>query len=67
MRGHEFIEHAHTRVQQCSQFDITDCQNPAEIVHKIRGQDIYIDFCAMHNHMDKTGIPLKCWRCGDRR
>ena len=24
-----------------------------------------LDFCAKHHHMQKSGIPLKCWRCGD--
>ena len=26
-----------------------------------------VDMCAMHNHMERTGIPVRCWRCGDDR
>lgn len=50
--------------QVCGQFDSKGhCKNPAELT-KV-GQ-MPLDFCAKHNHMDKTGIPLKCSRCGDR-
>ncbi len=55
--------------QKCSQFsgkgkDYKECQNASEI-HKV-GDGFSMDFCAMHNHMQKTGVPVKCWRCGDR-
>jgi len=62
------------RQQTCAQFDSTGkyCRNPAEI-HKMGIQNSipsdegwFLDFCSMHNHMMKTGIPLKCWKCGDK-
>ena len=54
--------------QQCSQFDTKGfCKNDAVwVAQKWNKTGIYYDFCAMHNHMDKTGMPLKCWRCGDK-
>ena len=50
--------------QTCAQFDSkgNHCKNPAELLMK----DMPLDFCAMHNHMMKSGISLKCWRCGDK-
>lgn len=56
--------------QKCSQFDTIDgiyreCQNPAEYMNPIKKQ-YPLDFCAKHNHMLKTGMPVKCWRCGDK-
>jgi len=58
------------RVQKCSQFGTKEgkyygCQNIAEYADPIR-KKYPVDFCAMHNHMQKTGMPVKCWRCGDR-
>ena len=50
-------------VRKCAQFDSRGrgCNNLAHV-------DGYpLDFCAMHLHMQKDGIPLKCWRCGDGR
>ena len=50
-------------IHKCAQFDSKGrgCQNLAHV-------DGYpLDFCAMHLHMQKDGIPLKCWRCGDDR
>ena len=61
--------------QKCSQFngqsrklslEYKECQNIAELHHVGLDKGYYMDFCAMHNHMLKTGIPLKCWRCGDK-
>ena len=57
--------------QKCSQFNTKagkyhECQNPSEI-HKVGLDDGFaMDFCAMHNHMQRSGVPVKCWRCGDR-
>jgi len=56
--------------QKCSQFNIIkgiykECQNPAD-VDDVGLSKFVMDFCAMHHHMMKTGIPLKCWKCGDR-
>ena len=57
--------------QKCSQFSgegkgYKECQNPSEI-HLVGIDDGFaMDFCHMHNHMKRTGIPLKCWRCGDK-
>jgi hypothetical protein len=50
-------------IHKCAQFDSKGrgCNNLAHV-------DGYpLDFCAMHLHMQKDGIPLKCWRCGDDR
>ena len=48
--------------QKCSQFDSKGgCKNMVEV---FQGQ-YPLDFCAKHHHMQKSGIPLKCWRCGD--
>ena len=48
---------------KCSQFDSKgSCQHPAEVI----SGGWTVDFCAMHNHMNKTGIPVKCHKCGDR-
>ena len=44
-----------------------ECKNTAELHHVGLDKGYYMDFCAMHNHMLKTGIPLKCWRCGDKQ
>ena len=56
--------------QKCSQFNIIkgiykECQNPSEYIDTIL-KKYPLDFCSKHNHMMKTGIPIKCWRCGDR-
>ena len=60
--------------QTCAQFDSKGkhCRNPSEI-HKAGIENSIpsdvgwsMDFCAMHNHMMKSGISLKCWRCGDK-
>lgn len=49
-------------VQNCSQFyNNKVCPNPSVVDKSGRAYD----FCAKHNHMDRTGIKLKCWRCGD--
>ena len=52
--------------QKCSQYDSKGkgCNNIAEILEGTK--DYYVDFCAIHNHMLKAGIPLKSWRCGDK-
>ena len=50
--------------QRCSYFNTKGgCINLAELME---GTTYPLDLCAMHNHMQKTGIPTKCWRCGDR-
>ena len=56
------------RQQKCSQFDSkgNHCKNPAELLPSSDGWNFPLDFCEMHSHMQKTGIPVKCWRCGDR-
>lgn len=56
------------RQQKCSQFNSKGnyCKNLAEVLVGSDGREWPVDFCEMHNHMDKTGIPLKCWRCGDK-
>ncbi len=53
-------------VQTCSQFDSkgNHCRNQAELLDGFK--DMPLDFCPMHNHMMKDGLPVKCWRCGDR-
>ena len=56
--------------QKCSQFNIINgiykgCQNPAEYLDPI-GKKYPVDLCLKHNHMQRTGMPVKCWRCGDR-
>ena len=49
------------RMVKCAQFDSKrECHNLAQ---EIDGWTL--DFCAKHNHMVKTGISLKCWKCGD--
>lgn len=59
------------RKQTCAQFDSRGgCRLPSEVVTYWDGrqrQGYALDFCAMHNHMAKTGVPVKCWRCGDDR
>ena len=52
--------------QTCAQFNSKGqgCKNPAQPVSP--GSPFLLDFCAMHNHMAASGIPLKCWRCGDK-
>ena len=52
------------RPQKCSQFDSkgNHCKNPAELL----APGMPLDLCAMHNHMTKDGITVKCWRCGDK-
>ena len=53
----------HTYEQTCSYFDSKGgCKNRSELLDN----KYPLDFCAMHNHMQKTGIPTKCWRCGYR-
>lgn len=50
--------------QRCSYFNTKGgCKNPAELME---GTTYAVDFCAMHNHMEKAGLPVKCWRCGDK-
>ena len=47
--------------QKCSQFDSKgECNAMVEVA-----SGYPLDFCARHLHMQKDGIPLKCWRCGD--
>ena len=47
---------------KCAQFDSKkECNNPAQV-----SNGWTLDFCAKHNHMIKTGIVLKCWKCGDK-
>ena len=52
------------RQQKCAQFDSkgNHCGNLADLMTPT----MPLDFCAKHNHMAKTGMPVKCWRCGDR-
>ena len=52
------------RQQKCAQFDSkgNHCGNLADLL----APNMPLDFCAKHNHMAKTGMPVKCWRCGDR-
>ena len=57
--------------QKCSQFSgngkgYKECQNPSAIERVGLSDGFAMDFCAMHNHMQKTGVPVKCWRCGDK-
>ena len=50
--------------QICSYFNNTEgCSNISEL---LEGTKYSLDFCAMHNHMYKLGMPTKCWRCGDK-
>lgn len=51
------------RQQKCSYFNTNGgCRNPSELLF-----DQYpVDMCAKHNHMERTGMPIKCWRCGDK-
>ena len=52
------------RQQKCAQFDSKGgCHNPAELMDG----EYPVDLCAMHNHMEMTDIPVRCWRCGDDR
>jgi hypothetical protein len=56
--------------QSCSFFSIkkgiyVECKNPSEYMIPER-KKFPVDMCAMHNHMERTGMPIKCWRCGDR-
>ena len=51
------------RKQKCAQFDSKGgCRNLAEV-----SSGYPLDLCAKHNHMEMTGIPVRCWRCGDDR
>jgi hypothetical protein len=52
------------RQQKCAQFDSkgNHCGNLADLMTPT----MPLDLCAKHNHMEMTGIPVKCWRCGDR-
>lgn len=50
--------------QICSYFNTKGgCTNITEL---IEGTKYPLDFCPMHLHMERTGIPVKCWRCGDK-
>ena len=50
--------------QRCSYFNTKGgCINLAELME---GTTYPLDFCAMHNDMQKTGIHTKCWRGGDK-
>ena len=42
------------------------CLESEALAELMEGTTYPLDFCAMHNHMQKTGIPTKCWRCGDK-
>ena len=51
------------RKQKCAQFDSKGgCRNLAEV-----SSGYPLDLCAKHNHMEMTGMPVRCWRCGDDR
>jgi|TARA_R110002110_G_scaffold59812_8_gene169038 hypothetical protein len=57
--------------QTCSYFSIkkgiyVGCKNPSEYMMP-EEKKFPVDMCAMHNHMESTGIPVNCWRCGDDR
>ena len=57
--------------QTCSYFSIkkgiyVGCKNPSEYMVP-EEKKFPVDMCAMHNHMESTGIPVNCWRCGDDR
>ena len=57
--------------QTCSFFSIKNgiyvgCKNPSEYMIP-EEKKFSVDMCAMHNHMESTGIPINCWRCGDDR
>jgi len=57
--------------QKCSYFSIkkgiyTECKNPSEyMIPELK--KFPVDMCAMHNHMERTGIPIRCSKCGDKR